>query len=288
VIDCSFATYARLPGLDPDDLLVVQALRERGVGAQAGVWTDPDVDWGAARLCVIRSTWDYPQRYVEFERWLNRVEAVTAVRNPPDLVRWNAHKSYLRDLEAAGVPIVPTAWVVRGSAARLDEIAQQRGWTELIVKPAYGAATLDVLRVGLADDERAGGQRHLERLIGTGDALVQPFLTSVASYPERALVFIGGVYSHAVSKQPFQALRPAGEAGEAPVVATADEIVIATRAMRVVPGRTLYARVDLIRDEANAARVLELEVIEPSLFLGMHPPAVAAFADAIIAELAAL
>jgi hypothetical protein len=128
----------------------------------------------------------------------------------------------------------------------------------------------------------AEGQAHATGLLEEQDVLVQPYLSSVREYPERALVFIDGAYSHAASKTPFQALLPAGEAGEAPVVATGEEIETATKAMAAVPGRVLYGRVDLVRDAAGAPVVIELELIEPSLFLGMHPSAATAFADAIV------
>jgi glutathione synthase/RimK-type ligase-like ATP-grasp enzyme len=286
--DCIFATSADLPELDPDDQLAVDILRARGIETIAGVWTDPEVDWGCARLCVVRSTWDYPRRHAEFVAWFERVGRLTPVRNEPALMRWNSHKFYLRDLEERGISIVPTVWLRQGAALDVAATFAARGWNEGIIKPAYGAATLDVLRVGDSGATERAAQGHLDRLLRDGDALVQPYLRSVETYPERALIFIAGEYSHAVTKQPFQALLPAGEAGEAPAEATPQEVAFAQQTMRALDVVPLYARVDLVRDDANEICLIELELIEPSLFLAMDATAPARFAGAIERELSLL
>ena len=95
--------------------------RGRGVAASVSVWSDPSVDWSATPLCLLRSTWDYHGRYAEFMAWVDRVTAVTVVRNDPALVRWSAHKSYLRDLAERGVPVVPTRWLRQGEKHALDD-----------------------------------------------------------------------------------------------------------------------------------------------------------------------
>lgn len=285
MIDCIFATYSALPDLDPHDRLVLEELRRRGLSAEAGIWDDPAVDWAAAWLCVVRSTWDYPKNHRAFLAWLDRVARLTMVCNDPETMSWNVHKFFLRDLEEAGVPIIPTAWLNRGEAVQLDELMAARRWNDIIIKPAYGGSSINVMHLTSPQNARDRGQRHLEHLLADQDVLVQPFLTSLAAYPERALMFIDGVYSHTVTKTPFQTALSNGEAGDAPIVeATAQEIAVATRALRVSPKPPMYARVDLVRD-ANQIRVMELELIEPTLFLAMHPPSIGAFADAIIARL---
>lgn len=281
MIDCTFVTYRELPDLDPDDRLAADALRALGLRVAASVWSDPEVDWTLSCACVLRSTWDYPLRVSEFLGWIDDVSKRTSLWNPADVVRWNSHKFYLRELEARGVPIVPTAWVSRSSALDLSSLMGERNWKQSVVKPSYGAGTVGVRHVGSSRQAIADRQAHATGLLAEQDVLVQPYLNSVREYPERALVFIDGAYSHAVSKTPFQALLPAGEAGEEPVAATGEEIETATKAMAAVPGRQLYGRVDLVRDDAGAPVVIELELIEPSLFLGTYPPAAIAFAHAI-------
>jgi glutathione synthase/RimK-type ligase-like ATP-grasp enzyme len=281
VIDCTFVTYRELPDLDPDDRLAADALQALGVRIETAVWNDPRVDWTQTRTCVLRSTWDYPLRIAEFLGWVCEVSKKTSLWNPAQMVRWNCHKFYLRDLAERGVEIVPTAWLRRGDAFDLASLMRERGWTQCVVKPAHGAGTVGVRKVDSSREAIAEGQEHTTGLLAEQDVLVQPYLNSIGDYPERALVFIDGAYSHAVSKTPFQALLPAGEAGEQPVVATVEEVEAATKAMAAVAGRQLYGRVDLVRDDAGAPVVIELELIEPSLFLAMHPPAAKAFAEAI-------
>lgn len=287
-MDVLLVTYAALPQLDSHDRLLLAALQVRGLSAHPAVWNDPSVDWGAARLCVLRSTWDYPYAHREFLRWLDRVARLTSVCNDPETIRWNAHKFYLRDLERAGVPVIPTAWLQRGGSVQLDELMNARGWNAVIIKPAYGGSSINVMQVKSIGQCRAGGQLHLDRLLHDQDVLIQPFLTTLDAYPERALMFVGRAYSHAVTKTPFQTALPNGEAGDAPLIdATPDEIAVARQAMRISPAEPLYARVDLVRDFSGSICVMELELIEPTLFLAVYPPSITAFADAIAGRLTA-
>jgi glutathione synthase/RimK-type ligase-like ATP-grasp enzyme len=286
VVDCIVATCAGIPRLDPDDRLLLNALRARGLTAEAAVWSDPSVDWSAARLCLLRSTWDYPKHYDRFFEWLEALERVTTIRNALQLVRWNSHKGYLLDLARAGIPIIQTAWVSRGERVDLLTLLAERGWSEAVVKPARGSAALDVLRVSL--EESARGQAHLARLLREQDVLVQPYMRAVESYPERSLVFIGGAFSHAVSKRPFDTKLAIGDASARLVTPTAAERAVAARAMESLPGDApLYGRVDIFRAGDGELVVNEVELIEPALYLGAYLPAAGAFADAIALDLGA-
>lgn len=287
--DCFFVTYDGLPHGDPHDRALADYLRGKGIRADPAVWTDDSVDWASARACVIRSTWDYhlsPQRFLA---WLDAVASQTTVYNDPSLIRWNSHKFYLRDLARDGVPIVPTVWLERGTTVSLDALRLENGWDELLLKPAYGASSTDVLHVATAPAERAAGQQHLERLLERQDVLVQPFLHTLAAYPERALIFVEGSYTHAVLKEPFQTALPSGEAGDAPPVdASPAEIAVAERAIACLPVRPLFCRVDLVRDGPSRGGnvcVLEFEVIEPTLFLTVSSASVAALGDALLRRL---
>jgi glutathione synthase/RimK-type ligase-like ATP-grasp enzyme len=283
---CAFATYADLPRLDPDDRLAADACAPLGIDVVAAVWDDPAVDWSRFDACVVRSTWDYPLRAAAFAAWIDRLEGATTVWNAPATLRWNMHKGYMRELAARGVPIVPTEIVERRTPLDLDAFLRDRAWPDAIVKPAHGAATFGVYRVEASSASVALAQRHVDELLAGVDVLVQPFLRSVTEYRERALVFIDGVYSHAATKEPFQPLEAAGQAGERLVTATPEEIALARRALAAVPGDNLYARVDLVRDDSGAPVVIEVELIEPSLFLAMHPPAADRLATALARRLA--
>ncbi|MBC5825495.1 MAG: hypothetical protein GIW99_01040 [Candidatus Eremiobacteraeota bacterium] len=280
--DFSFITYAGLPNLDPDDRLAAGALQARGYSVEPLVWDDARVDWSRAGACVLRSVWDYHLRHEAFVAWAARVESVTSLWNPARLVRWNSDKRYLQELESAGIPIVETLWLKRGRQAFLGELLRERGWDDAVVKPAIGLATFGTRRVTASRDRMPAAQDHLDGLLQSNDVMVQPYIASVEDYGERALVFIAGKFSHAVRKTAFQQLLPAGEAGESLVDASRDEIRLAERVLRAIDGPALYARVDLVRDGAGGPCLIELELVEPSLFFGLHPPAVEAFVDAVI------
>lgn len=275
--DFTFVTYRDLPDLDPDDRLAADALRERGFAVSPAVWDDPDVVWAQAGICIIRSTWDYNLRHTDFLDWAERVAKATRLYNPIELVRWNIHKQYLQELAARGIPVVPTHWLHRGATVDLRDILAQTGWNDAVAKPAVGLATHGVKRI----DAGPASQAHVDGLLREHDVLVQPFLSSVGSYGERALVFIDGTYSHAVRKKAFQALAPAGVEDEAPVEATATEIEVGAAAVQALPQPPLYARIDIVPDEKGNPVVIELELVEPSLFLSMHPRAATRFADAL-------
>ena len=279
--DFTFVTYEGLPDLDPDDRFAVDALARRGLTVDAAVWNDAAVDWSRAGICVIRSTWDYHLDYAGFLRWAQRVASVTPLWNPLPIVKWNSHKSYMQDIERRGAPIVPTVWLQAGSVQDIAALMRARGWERAVVKPVVGLATRGVLLVDLKDGELTAAQAHVDGLLRDQDVMVQPFLRSVESYAERALVFIDGEYSHAASKVAFQPLAVAGEAGEMLVTADAEEIEVATRVARMADGRVLYARVDLLRGDDGRPRVIEFELVEPSLFLSLYPPAAERFASVL-------
>ncbi|MGA8574614.1 MAG: hypothetical protein WB609_02865 [Candidatus Cybelea sp.] len=284
-LDCIVATCELVPELDPDDRMFVSELRRRGVSISIAVWNDPRVDWGAASLCLVRSTWDYHRRYDEFLAWIERIASLTVVKNDPRLLRWNAHKSYLRDLERSGVPVVSTFWVNRGERASLRDIAQARGWRSLVLKPARGAASHGVTLVRGDAASLADGQTCLVQLLAEDDVLVQPYLEAVVTYGERALIFLGGHYSHAAVKKPFDRILAVSTGPSSHARATPDEIEIAARAVAAVPGAPIYARVDLLKDDDGNLRVSELELIEPTLYFALHEPARSELASAVEREL---
>jgi hypothetical protein len=283
-IDCTLVTCELVPELDSDDRLLLHELETRGLKVSIASWSDPSVDWSASRLCVLRSTWDYHHRHRDFITWIERVAALTVVRNEPRLVLWNAHKSYLRELERCGVPIVPTEWLPQGQAAALEELRQKRGWDEIVLKPALGAAAHDVTHVRGDRASVKAGQNRLDDLLAKTDVLVQPYLKAVVDYGERALIFLRGRYSHAIVKKPFDTVLIVGGATSL-IDATAAETAVASRALAALPGVPLYARVDLLRDDANRVRVSEVELIEPGLYLAAHAPASRELADGVEAEI---
>ena len=248
------------------------------------VWNDPDVDWSLSRLCLVRSTWDYYRHYDEFARWIDYAASVSIVRNDPGLLTWSSHKWYLREIEARGVPVVPSAWLQRGQTANLNDIRADRGWEDIVIKPARGAGTHGVMHVSSNEASLRNGEVHLGHLLAVNDVLVQPYLESVRDYGERALIFINGTYSHAVVKKAFDSVLAVRSARLARVEASDAEKEIASNALRSCPGNPLYARVDLLRDGSRPC-VSELELIEPALYFGAETTAAERIADALESQI---
>lgn len=281
----ALVTCRVLPEPDPDQEPLLAALRQAGLPAELLAWDDPGAPRpGAFDLCVLRSCWNYFRAPEAFLAWCREAAGTSRLLNPLAAVRWNLHKGYLHELEAAGVPVVPTAWLARGAAANLPALLCERGWDDAVVKPAVSAASFLTRR--FRPGEAGEGQAFLAALLAERDVLVQPYLPSAEGSGERALVFIDGVLGHAVRKSP----RLAGdcERVSAAVPIAEPECEVAERALEVARARVgnplLYARVDLLADAAGAPRVSELELIEPSLFLRQSPPALERLVRAIARE----
>lgn len=252
------------PGLpDLEAPALAAALEAAGMTAGIVAW-DAEVDWAAYRLAVVLSTWDYPNRLVEFLDWAKEVHQVTTLLNPVDLLRWNSHKGYLVEIERRGVPTVPTILIPAESIDVEVQLAECP-WDEIVVKPAVGCGGRKVHR-GRRDDP---GVRELTlALAEQGDVIVQAFAPQV-TVGERSLVFLDGAYSHAVRKVPAPGgyLSQEHQGGTAhPHEADSAELRVVLAALECAPAAPAYARVDLVRWE-DAPVVIELELIEPDLFL---------------------
>ncbi|SNS77228.1 hypothetical protein SAMN04488107_3725 [Geodermatophilus saharensis] len=270
--DVLLASCAAATGKDEDEPLLLAALAAEGVSAAPADWADDGVDWGAASAVVVRSTWDYAPRREEFLAWARRVEAVTRLANPADVLTWNTDKRYLRELAAAGVPVVPTAW-----AEAPDDVATalERWPGDVVVKPVVSAGARDTARFSPAEREQA--RAAAEGILAGGRAvMVQPYLDRLDAEGETGLVYVDGAYSHAFGKGALLAGGPLGEGLYAEEEITSRTATPAQRAIgdRVLAwvaertGRTpLYARVDLVPGDDGDPQVIEVELTEPSLFL---------------------
>jgi glutathione synthase/RimK-type ligase-like ATP-grasp enzyme len=267
---------------EPEVHVAADALRAAGVSADVVSW-DEDRDWGAYELVVVRTPWDYFDRVTQFLDWAARVERETSLVNPADVLRWNSHKGYLAEFTAKSVPTVPTRLVPGPSTDVADQI-REVPWEEIVVKPAVDGGARHAWR-GLRDDPSLS--RVAERLTEHGDVVVQPFVPAIVD-GERSLVFLGGRFSHAVRKVPkagdYRSQRHLGgrEVDHEPDSA---ELQVALAAMAAAPGRLTYARVDLV-DWEGAPVLIELEVIEPDLFLRDVPERVDRFVEVVRDELA--
>jgi hypothetical protein len=283
------ASCAPALGKDEDEPLLLAALADAGLTADVADWADPSADWAAADAVVVRSTWDYAPRRDEFLAWARRVEGVTRLFNPADVLAWNTDKRYLAGLADAGVPVVPTAWATTG-----DELHAALGhWDDVVVKPTVSAGARDTARFRPGEREHAA--RFATAILGSGRAvMVQPYLARLDTDGETGLVYVDGAYSHAFRKGALlagAALGPGLYAEEeiAPRVATAAQRAIGDAVLAVVGDRIggppLYARVDLVPGADGEPVLIELELTEPSLFLTTDPGAAARVAAAVAARL---
>jgi hypothetical protein len=280
-----FATYAERPGLTEDDQLFARALELRGARVSAAVWDDSAAACSSAAAVVIRSTWDYHLRRADFLAWIDRVSDATTLHNDARVVRWNSHKRYLAAIAERGVPVIDTVFADAHTSLDLRGVARAYGWTDIVVKPAVSASAHETRRFDV--NERAEGQAHLDRLLATRDVMIQPHLSALAEQGELSLLFARGRFTHAVRRRSALVdghVMPKSAAADAPAgaVRLAERVLEAAAALTgVEPNDLLYSRVDLAPAEGGYL-LLELELIEPSLFL-LHAPNVAErFADALL------
>lgn len=271
-----------MPGLYGDDRHLLAALWNRGLAAEPVVWEDPYQDWSEPRLTVVRSAWDYAYRLPQFLDWAERAARGSYLWNSLSVIRWNTHKRYLCDLLERGVSVVPTLQLSAGSKADLRALIEDHDWEEVVIKAAVAQAGRYAMRVSL--DSIAQGQAHLDRYLPHEDMLVQRYMPGVLDYGELSLVFVDGEFTHAVRKRTTRDdFRVHSDFGGTERLERPDqgELAVARAALDAVGEPTLYARVDVVRDQAGAAAIMEFELVEPELFLRFSPDAVELLCDGI-------
>ncbi|MEU7871588.1 hypothetical protein [Dactylosporangium sp. NPDC049140] len=276
----ALVTCADLPELDDDDRALIPALAAQGVTAEPVAWDAPGVDWAAYDLAVVRNTWDYAKRRAEFVTW---ARSVPRLANPAKVIEWNTDKRYLRELAAAGIPIVPTTWVEPGDAFVPE------GSGEIVIKPAVSAGSIDTGRYDLAT--QAGLAVAQVRALQAAGRLVmiQPYLDAVDTAGETALLYVDGAFSHAIRKGAiltgpyveggllYQNEDISARTPSAAERALGDRVL---DALPVPPGDLLYTRVDLL-PTPDGPVVIEVELAEPSLFFGHAEGSAERFAAAV-------
>jgi hypothetical protein len=303
----ALVTCAEFPALDSETNLLIEPLAALGITAAPAIWDDPNVDWSAFDLAVVRCCWDYHQRRGEFLAWADRVPRLA---NPADILGWNTDKRYLEELAGCGLPIVPTVWLQPDQ----QWTAPEQG--EWVIKPSVSLASLDTGRYRMDDhEERRLASDQIRRLQHAGrTVMVQPYLAGVDTEGETSLVYFNGEFSHALRRGPILDGPDTGidrrfqDDWEAELKCRQPDIsqlALAERALAAVPrskgfevidaktqksrGRSketnlLYARVDLLPEPDGAPVLIELELTEPALFLGHAIGAADRFAAAIAAR----
>ena len=269
----ALVTCAVIPNLTDDDRSLIPALAAHGVRAKPAVWDDDAVEWRTFDAVVIRSTWDYHRKAQRFLSWIERVDALgVQLINPAPVLRWNADKVYLRELSSLDVPVVPTWWVEHGESTPLSEILRQTGWSRAVVKPAVAATAYRTWTTEAGS--AASDETRFRELVADGRVLVQPFVEAITAEGEWSLVFFGGEYAYSVLKvvKPGD-FRVQNEFGGSVVGCDADPAIVA-QASDVLDAAPFsradfaYARVDGCVENGRFV-LMELEVLEPALFLQM-------------------
>ncbi len=263
--------------ISEDDIFLVAELDRLGLKAERPVWNDPQIDWASYDLIVIRSVWDYHYHPADFTAWLDKLESLLVV-NGLDTIRWNMHKGYLLDLQEKGVPIVETELCRQGKA---DLPKRALEWEKIVVKPAISASA-HATRVFSSNDPEA--VQHLRTVAQNGDVLVQPFLNAIQSAYEISLVFIDGLYSHAIRKYSKRGdFRVQFEYGGTYQITepTESELAAAELTIQRCGFNPLFARVDICQSNDGKDVLMELELIEPELWVHSHEEGCRRLASAI-------
>jgi glutathione synthase/RimK-type ligase-like ATP-grasp enzyme len=279
---CAFLTLDERGDFVIDDEHAVGPLAALGWQVSTVSWRQTATPWSRFDAVVVRSTWDYWNDVPAFLDALARINRQTRLANPLDLVHWNLAKTYLRDLQGNGVGVVPTAWLDELPPGAMRTCAEQLGSDDLVIKPVVGANGQDAFRLSPRDDPQR--LRDIADRFRGRACMVQPFRANVLTEGEYSLFFFSGEYSHAILKVPAAGEFRSQEERGAEIRSIAPEAQLLARgrqALAAVEPTPLYARIDFVRDTAGDFEVMELELIEPSLYLRTEPEAPARFARAV-------
>lgn len=280
----AFLTLSDPTGFVIDDDLAHAPLARRGWQVETLPWDHHGVDWRRYDRVVLRSTWDYQHHQEKFLATLAAIEAAgVPLDNGTDIVRWNMHKTYLRDLDARGVPTVPTLWREGLTPGALSPLFEELASDAAVIKPvtsgnAEGAYYLDRARAKAQATE-------IEHYFARRPLMMQPFERGIVAEGEFSLIYFNGKLSHSILKVPKPGDFRVQEEHGAEILAVRPEpalVAAGNAAIAAIGEPLLYARADLVRHETGF-RVMELELVEPAIYLRMDPGAPDRFADAVAA-----
>lgn len=279
----AFLTMESLDGFFCSDHLTYEPLARLGWTIDEVPWTQTEVRWDDFDLVVIRSPWDYtdnPQAFLKVLEQIDRSNA--ALANPLDIVRWNLNKEYLRELEAQGIPVVPTLWLTKLEHVDIEAAFERFASEEIVVKPTVGANARDTFR--LARDSAPSTTEAALRVFRSCPVMVQPFIKSIVDIGEYSLFYFNGNYSHCILKSPkLGDFRVQEEHGGLIQRCNAPPslLEIGQRTLNTIDAQLLYARVDFVYLFPETPAVIEVELIEPSLYFPYAELSPARFASAL-------
>ena len=277
---CAFLTMDNLDEFEVYDDLLIAPLSRRGWSVEMVSWRDRKVDWNAFEAVIIRSPWDYQQDAELFMNVLKEIDDSSArLENPLELVQWNIDKTYLRELQEKGILIVPTLWGAELGREQLNEAFEQLGKPELVIKPTISANADDTFRIKRELDSKT--ENEILRTFHNRAYMIQPFMNGIVAEGEFSLFYFGGEYSHTILKTPGEGDFRVQEEHGGILKSVEPETQLLKRAQQTMAGmdpQPLYARADYVRTEANDFALMELELIEPSLYFNMDPESPERFA----------
>lgn len=283
---CAFLTMDSLEEFECYDHLLVSPLKDRGWEVDMISWRAVGVEWDKYDVVLIRSPWDYQSDSDAFMKVLGEIEQSKAkLENSLEICHWNVHKAYLLELEMLGVAIVPTVLEKNLRVESLYEAFEKYACSEIIVKPPVSANADNTFR--LTKEKVQECKTELIQIFSEEEYLLQPFIDSIVNEGEYSLFYFAGEYSHAILKKPKSGdFRVQEEHGGQLLLIDADEKLktVASHVLKFIPGETMYARIDLVSHEGEYL-LMEVELIEPSLYFNMDAKAAERFADAFVKRL---
>ena len=260
----AYVSCKKLPEPDIDESPLVEGLRAAGHDACVAGWDDDSVDWSRFDAILIRATWNYAWNLDAFRAWMTRVNEQTTLINPIETLEWNLHKGYLKELQGAGIAIIPTAFFDQGASASILELCEARRWPRIVIKPTVSAGSFGTRAFDLCIGESDEAQAFFNEMIAQREMMIQRYVPAVDTVGETALIVIDGQLTHAIEKRP----RFDDQDEEVHLRESISEEmrVIADQVIAAANKDHLYARVDVIPDDDGSLMLSELEMLEPSLF----------------------
>jgi hypothetical protein len=280
--NCAFLTLDERGDFVIDDEHAIGPLADIGWRVSTVSWRQTEVPWEHFDVVIIRSTWDYWNDVPAFLEVLARIDRESRLANALDIVHWNLAKTYMVDLEGKGVGIVPTIWPDAVLEGLFPAYCDQLQSDELVIKPVVGANGEDAYRVSRSD--AADRLARIAEVFTGRAAMVQRFMPGIQSEGEYSLFFFNGEFSHAILKVPAASEFRSQEEHGAEIRSVRPEKALLLRAREALASLSsvpLYARIDFVRDDRDDFLVMELELIEPSMYLRTDPEAASRFARAI-------
>ena len=282
----AYISCANLPEPDFDEQPLVQGLIDAGHSCDVVAWDDPRSNLTTYDAALVRATWNYAQNLDAFRAWVANASKQTTLINPAGTIEWNLHKGYLRELEVAGIPIIPTVFLDRDETASISQVCLEHGWDRIVIKPTVSAGSWGTRAFDLRSGDAIAAQSFFDEMVAQRDMMIQQYIPGVDTVGETSLIVIDGQLTHAIEKRPrFHDQDEEVYLRES----ISDEMRdIVMRVLRAANKDHLYARVDVFPGDDGSLMLSELELLEPSLFFPHFPNAVGVFVRGMEKRLASV